>query len=96
MSFIAYPLWQDLGLPSLPPLHQALRGLLLDSAPCGAVSSAACVQSLVQSVAALVALALASEHQGSEESRREAELKSKRAVGRHHRAAVGGEEAAKM
>ena len=82
---------QELGLGPLPPMHQVLRGVLLDSAPNGAVSHEACVQSLVQSVAAVVSLALASDHDGSEEGRKEAELRSRRAVG----AIIGGQSVVK-
>ncbi|CAK9051406.1 unnamed protein product [Durusdinium trenchii] len=69
----------SLAMP-LPPIAEVLRGVILDSAPDGSVPLDACIQSLVQSVAAVVSLAVSSNHDGSEEARKEAEISSKRAV----------------
>lgn len=78
---------QGVWLPMpLPAMSDVLRGVILDSAPDGAVTAEACIQSMVQSVAAAVSLAVSTGHDGSPEKKKEAETASKRAVS----AIIGG------
>ena len=64
----------------LPPMEDVLKGIVLDSACDSSVPLDACIQSFVQSIAATVALAASSNHDGSEEGKRAAEVAGKRAV----------------
>ncbi|CAE7238550.1 unnamed protein product, partial [Symbiodinium natans] len=84
---------EDLGdaLDNLPPLEDVLRGIVLDSACDSSVPLDSCIQSFVQSMAGTVALAASLDHDGSDESKRAADVASKRAVA----SLIGAQSAAK-
>ncbi|CAE6965065.1 hypothetical protein AK812_SmicGene13370 [Symbiodinium microadriaticum] len=67
-------------LDDLPPLEDVLRGIVMDSACDSAVPLDSCIQSFVQSMAGTVAFAASSDHDGSEDGKRAAEVAGKRAV----------------
>lgn len=69
----------ELGM-KLPPMSAVLRGIIIDSAPDATPEIVSQIQSLAQSSAGFIRAAVASDHDESEAGRKDAEVRSRRAI----------------